>query len=94
MSKVIERKLRNALTVAQLIKQLQSEPPDAVVLFTCDYGDITHTRQALPVKRVDEIDSCEFIEESAYSQSGLALQDGDEDEPDIGPTEETFVILS
>lgn len=67
------RQLRNALTVAQLIEALQECNPEAKVVFTCDYGDHCHTQQALPLEEVRDLDFCERLENSAYSQSGLAL---------------------
>lgn len=92
----MERKLRNALTVRDLIEELQNMPEDAKVLFVCDYGDYAHTQQALPCGEVIEVITAD-IYESAYSQSGLAArmdddrdnqEDGDED-----PEEQTPIVI-
>ena len=71
MSKV-ERELERAMTVADLIAELEQYDADAPVLFTCDYGDYHHTQQALPCQTVDQGDSRD-LKESGYSQSGIAL---------------------
>jgi hypothetical protein len=78
-----ERTLNRAMTVADLMQELESLPPDAKVVFTCDYGDICHTQQALPVTEVRELDpSCESIADSGYSRSGLELAGGDDPHPE------------
>lgn len=69
------RAIRGAMTVRELREELESYDDDAVVLFACDYGDISHTIQALPVRSADEIDCDERLAESAYSQSGAAIED-------------------
>lgn len=88
--KEIERKLSNALTVRELIEELQVFPDDCRVVFACDYGDHSHTQQALPVQTASEIqDGEETVVKSAYSQSGLAIdsvEDPDEDD-------ETFDVV-
>lgn len=68
------RKLRNAMTVADLISDLQDYHPDALVCFACDYGDYSHTQQCMPVQQADEVDRDEVLVESAYSQSGIAVE--------------------
>lgn len=92
--------LQNAMTVAQLMEQLESLPPDAAVVFTCNYGDYHRTQQALTVTTVDEYSSSDF-HETAYSQSGIAMnktdqgddEDGDDDDGD-GSDEIAVVVLS
>ena len=69
------RSLRNACTVADLIAELESMDQDAIVLFACDYGDYHHTQQALPVASVQELSDEEVLVESAYSRSGLAIEE-------------------
>lgn len=76
------RKLDNAMTVEDLIAELQNFPPEAKVFFTCDYGDIGHTRQALPVDAVNEMDEDEYLTESAYSQSRMAFDTNEPGEDD------------
>lgn len=92
-----DRLFRRAMTVEQLRAALEDAPDHALVLFTCDYGDICHTRQALPVTTAEPVDYGEYLAESAYSQSGIALESFDEDE-DLNDDEwehrEDFVILS
>lgn len=89
----ITRKLRRAMTVADLIEQLQDCDQDALVVFTCDYGDYSHTDQALPVAEVEDQSYGYQLATSAYSQSGLELieddgsDEGDEEEGD-GPDPE------
>jgi hypothetical protein len=52
-------------------------------VFACDYGDICHTQQALPVSSVEELDPDEErVAASAYSQSGLAVEEVERDEDD------------
>ena len=81
--KIIEqtdRRLRNAMTVKDLIEALQDCDPDARVLFTCDYGDYSHTQQALPIKDCNSIENGQALVESAYSQSRMALEDAADDD--------------
>ena len=90
----VERKLANAMTVRQLIKALADEDPDAYVLFTCDYGDHCHTQQALPVKVVEDMQpDTERIEESAYSQSGLALAELDDEDDELEDYDGPAVVI-
>lgn len=78
MKPTILRKLINdGLTVRDLIERLQECDQNAVVVFTCDYGDYNHTQQALPVGSVETMDGSKKIAESAYSRSGLSLEDQD-----------------
>jgi hypothetical protein len=77
----VERCLRGAVTVAELRNALDGYPDDARVVFVCDYGDYSHTQQALPVREVttsDEEGTC--LAPSAYSQSGLAMYEDDPDD--------------
>ncbi len=46
----ISQLLDQALTVEELIDILQGYDANAKVVFQCDYGDITHTKQALAVR--------------------------------------------
>ena len=73
--KEIDRKLNRAMTVRQLLSELEQLNENAIVGFSSDYGDHCHTRQFLPVRtlRVTEWGSTDALENSAYSQSGLAL---------------------
>jgi hypothetical protein len=60
---------------------LDEHGPEALVVFSSDYGDIGHTEQAHPLSReVEEV----TLEESAYSRSGFAVRRDfdDEDESD------------
>lgn len=68
------------ITVAQLLEALEGEDPEALVVFSTDYGDYCHTQQALPLK--GELEEVE-IKESGYSNSGFAIieeEDRDDDE--------------
>ncbi len=82
----IERELKAALTVAELIDELKCFPDDARVLFACDYGDHGHTEQALPVGQAEELDSMGSAKlvESAYSTSGIAIERRDEKDDEDG----------
>lgn len=76
------------ITVAELIECLQNEDPDARVIFAADYGDYHHTEQALPLR--GEIDTV-TIEKSAYSNSGFAIAECDEDDADAAY--EPFLVI-
>ena len=79
----VDRILERGLTAAQLIEKLQDMPADAVPVFACDYGDHTHTQQIFPITEVEELNQSGFtLRESAYSQSGVALREVDEDDYD------------
>ena len=89
-----------SLTVQELIEELQTMPADAHVVFESDYGDICHTQQALPVMDVAElIDGMERLEKSAYSRSGVAIEqrdptdDGVDREWEDAPAYPPIVIL-
>lgn len=93
--------IKCAKNVQELMDELSHMPPEAYVFFTCDYGDHSHTTQALQVEKVEELDY-EFntIAESAYSQSKLAVEEflsddsGDEPVGDPLPENVKVVILS
>lgn len=51
---------------------------DTPVAFVCSYGDYNNTQQALPFGRSDV--ELVRLEESAYSSSGWAIQQGEGDE--------------
>jgi len=93
----LPRQAKQALTVRDLIEELEALNPDAKVVFACDYGDHCHTQQALPVTNVRVIEDDEYLSESAYSQSGMALrerdEDDDEDTEDEGEGNEPVIIL-
>lgn len=92
----VYRTLETGMTAAQLIEELQQYPDDAVVLFCCDYGDYPGTTQALPIKTVDELDDTfETITESAYSQSGLAVEsDYTDEDVEIEPMDVDVILLN
>ena len=52
MNDVIIRKLEQAMSVEELIEELQRMPSKARVVFACDYGDRGNTQQALQVTEV------------------------------------------
>ena len=81
--------LKTGMTVRDLIDELSTFDEDAIVVFACDYGDICHTQQALPVSSAAEIDPDEErVVRSAYSQSGLAVEEVERDEDDEPLTDE------
>lgn len=69
----------HGMTVAEAIFKLKDCDPDAILMFACDYGDRGHTIQTLFVEDIEEYD-INVIRESAYSKSGLALEEDDVDE--------------
>lgn len=75
----VTRELNRAMTVGDLIAELEGLPEDTPVLFCCDYGDHCHTTQALPVKQIEVVQASR-LGESGYSQSGIALSREDEDD--------------
>jgi hypothetical protein len=79
----------------ELIERLQECDPNAEVYFSCDYGDITHTQQLLPVAEVIVDLNTGDICDSAYSQSGEALRDDamDDDDEDARFDAEDIVVL-
>jgi hypothetical protein len=90
MTRDVERTVGRALTAAELIEALGAVPPEARVVFVCDYGDYCHTQQALPVRDVTDLEEeGGRLVESAYSQSGVALDrpDPDDDDEDDDPDE-------
>ena len=71
----VESKLQNGIIVGDLMEELKRFDPAAVVVFGCDYGDHSHTEQALPVESVDSLyEGSERIKKTAYSRSGLAIK--------------------
>lgn len=82
-------RMLKTITVAQLRALLEGENDDALVVFTCDYGDYHHTEQAVGLRGdVEEV----LLEESAYSQSGFAVSK-DPDELDDDKMEAAPVYL-
>ena len=69
-----QENLNRAMTVEELMGDLQNMPPEAKVVFVCNYGDYHRTQQALPVQSVDEESSLNLVD-SAYSQSRMALEE-------------------
>lgn len=88
----IERILEGGLTAAQLIDVLTDMPPDAVVVFGCDYGDIGHTEQALVVRKVEELEhDRERLARSDYSNSGLAIESFDDEDNEPSESERKLI---
>lgn len=81
------------ITVAELIEALQGEDPAARVLFSTDYGDYSHTPQALPISGDFEE---AIVEKSAYSNSGFAVVQDEEamyDETDPRNGNGKFLVI-
>lgn len=57
------------------------------VMMTADYGNHSHTIQALPIRSIEQ----SALVESAYSNSGLALKD---DEYELAEDEEPRIALT
>ncbi len=87
----------SSLTVRELIEVLENEDPNAIVIFSADYGDYHHTQQALPL--TGDVEEVEIYEERGYSNSGFAIvkNDSDRDEADDdGESDvdaQTFLVL-
>lgn len=103
MNDEIKLMLQQAVTVQWLLDELSHMPPDARVMFSCDYGDHCHTEQLLPVGNTTEFDPDEQkIYKTAYSNSGLAVSDIDEEDDDFHaassgfskePSDEVAVVI-
>src|SRR5262245_17787558 len=81
MSRDIKRLLEKCLTVGELIEELQGYDASLPVIFTADYGDYHHTEQALPLLSISESYDCS-LKESAYSKSGVAVRECEEEDLD------------
>jgi hypothetical protein len=85
---MISQVLDEAPTAEEVIEMLQEVDPKSKVLFVADYGDRTHTMQALPVAEVLQQSSTD-LRETAYSSSEVAWNDPndcegfDNDVPDV-----------
>jgi hypothetical protein len=74
------------ITVRDLIALLEDEDQDKKVVFSTCYGDYHRTQQALPLRgEVEEV----LIEKSAYSNSGFAIADNDDDEEN----DEVYLVI-
>lgn len=77
------------ITKAELLEALEELNDDDKIIFTTDFGDHHHTPQALPLRgEVEEV----RITKSAYSNSGFALEEEDDDEEDCDERQTYFVI--
>ena len=81
--------MKRTMTVGELRRELADYEDETPVVFACDYGDYHHTTQVLPVGDVEEHDESELVK-SAYSQSGVALNQNEE----FGGDGDTVVVLS
>jgi hypothetical protein len=81
------RTLRS-ITVAELRELLEEQDDDMPVIFGTDYGDHHHTTQALPIRGVLTETT---VTESAYSNSGFAVSEDDEDDRDGEST--TYLLI-
>jgi hypothetical protein len=77
------------ITVGDLIDLLKNEDENALVIFGADYGDRSHTEQALPLKG-----ECETVnvKETGYSNSGFAIVDEDDSDFEDGDRDTYLVI--
>ena len=91
---VAEKIQREAMTVGDLISQLQEFPEDTPVVSISDYGDMTHTQQVVFFRYANEFSMRDFSG-SAYSQSGIALnKDDGGGDADEGSDYSTVVVLT
>lgn len=71
-----------SITVRELIEALEDEDPEAQVICACNYGDIGKTQQVVFLTgQVEEA----TLERSAYSESGWAVLDEDDENEADGP---------
>jgi hypothetical protein len=87
MNADINETLEDSMTVEELRDALRDMPDGARVVFACDYGDICHTQQALLIRSAAQLyPDTDRILASAYSNSGIAIEEdfrrGEDDEPD------------
>jgi len=69
----------DTITVKELIEALEDLEPNALIAFSSDYGDHTHTEQ---VHSIDGNIEKKLITESGYSESGWAVSSSDDDAVD------------
>ena len=68
------------MTKADLISNLNGLDDDDIVVAAWDYGDRSHTQQAIGFDEINEV----YLNRSGYSTSGLAVvEQGDEDDDAI-----------
>jgi len=84
MATKIERLMENTLTVAELIELLEDYDRDAKVVLVADYGDRSHTQQAIAIKGItSNMEDTELVlTETAYSKSGVEVAEYDCDDHD------------
>lgn len=78
------------ITVRELIDLLSNEDENALVITSADYGDRSHTDQALPVHgRLETV----TIRESGYSASGYAIDDEDDPTASTDEDGDTYLVI-
>lgn len=100
MEREVEHTLEQCMTTRQLVDHLLSLDPgadekggDMRVLFTCNYGDRRNTEQALPVAECDEF-CTSILTGTAYSQSGIARSEDDEQTEPADDDEPVILLCS
>lgn len=78
------------LTVRELIDLLSNEDENALVITSADYGDRSHTAQALPLRGHLETVT---IRESGYSNSGFAIDDEDDLDASNDEDGDTYLVI-
>lgn len=80
------RRSFSSITLGELKELIDSaveeHGADMPAVFTADYGDYTHTMQALTINDTVEI-AC--MEESAYSRSEYSISENEPEDEDDGP---------
>lgn len=80
----------NTMTVGEL-RSLLSQYDDSIpVVFACSYGDRGDTQQALPITDCQED---RLLERSAYSLSGVAVVDEDDDSVELSEERPDSVLV-
>jgi len=88
----IKQVLHATMTAGELKRLIEDVDDDQPVLLCCDYGDISHTQQLLPIRDALGIQTSN-IKTSGYSKSGIALIENDEDDDDREEDEERVRVL-
>lgn len=92
MTDAIQRKLQRYLTVGDLRAALDGLPDDAIPVFQSDYGDHSHTQQALPILGVEPLRDG-YLYETAYSNSGIGIRDITENDDGAHEPDENVIVL-
>ena len=97
MNREVKNIIDTGMTVSQMMEMLGEMQQDAIVFFSCNYGDHSRTQQALPIESIEESE-VKYLYDTAYSQSGIALREDqgseeDDEEYENGEDVRSIVIM-